>query len=180
MSWTLNMHHWSNFDAFLPVKNQQNVKFLLKLWFFRNCLMQRLETCGIGFGMHTFWVIMVFCMFMVRSRYRILKHGVGVKWDPSRIATYGHPIFMVLNPIFCDVSPEIVLFHEPFIVETCNKCHYQHDLNPKYAPLKQFWCIFASQKSTKCEIIAWNCDFSGTAYCRDLKPAALESACLEP
>ena len=54
-----------------------------------------------------------------------------------------HPIFMVLNPIFCYVSPKIVIFQEPLIAETCNRCHWiQHALNPTYAPLKQFQCIF--------------------------------------
>ena len=44
-----------------------------------------------------------------------------------------HSIFMVLNPIFCYVSHKIVIFHEPLIVETCNKCHWiWHALNPKY------------------------------------------------
>ena len=57
-----------------------------------------------------------------------------------------HPIFMVLNPIFCYVSPKIVIFHEPPIVETCNKCHWiLHASNPKYTHLKQFQCIFPSQ-----------------------------------
>ena len=36
----------------------------------------------------TFWVIMVFLHFTGRSRYRVLKHGVGVKWDPRRTAAY--------------------------------------------------------------------------------------------
>ena len=35
-----------------------------------------------------------------------------------------HPIFIVLNPIFCYVSPKIVIFHELLIVETCKKCHW--------------------------------------------------------
>ena len=39
---------------------------------------------------------------------------------------------------------------------------------------------FSQSKSTKCEIFAWNCDYSGTAYCRDLKPVALDVACLKP
>ena len=57
-----------------------------------------------------------------------------------------HPIFLVLKPIFCYVSPKIVNFHEPLIIETCNKCHWiWHASNPKYIPLKQFWCIFPSQ-----------------------------------
>ena len=57
-----------------------------------------------------------------------------------------HPIFMVLNSIFCYVSPEIVIFHELLIIETHNKCHWiWHASNPKHKPLKQFRCIFPSQ-----------------------------------
>ena len=57
-----------------------------------------------------------------------------------------HPILIVFNPIFCYVSPKIVIFQEPLIIETHNKCYWiQHDLNPKYTPVKQFWCIFPSQ-----------------------------------
>ena len=39
---------------------------------------------------------------------------------------------------------------------------------------------FSQSKSTKCEISAWNCDFSGTIYCKDSKPVALDMACLKP
>ena len=57
-----------------------------------------------------------------------------------------HPILIVFNPILCYVSPKIVIFQELLIIETRNKCHWiWHDLNPKYAPVKQFWCIFPSQ-----------------------------------
>ena len=50
-----------------------------------------------------------------------------------------HSMFMVLNPVFCCVSPKIVIFHEPLIVETLNKCHWiWHALNPEYVPLNQF------------------------------------------
>ena len=143
-----------------------------------------------------------------------------------------HPIFMDLNPICCYVSPKIVIFHEPLIVGTCNKCHWiWHASNLKYAPLKQFQCIFPSQnqqnvkflseivifsgttycrdskaavaldlayvkpymcatqaismhlsqsKSTKCEIFVWYCNFLGTTYHRDMKPAVLDLACLKP
>ena len=57
-----------------------------------------------------------------------------------------HPIFMDLNPICCYVSPEIVIFHEPIIIGTRNKCHWiQQASIPKYAPLKQLQCIFPSQ-----------------------------------
>ena len=39
--------------------------------------------------------------------------------------------------------PEIVIFHEPLIVGTCNKCHWiWHTSNPKYAPLKELQSIF--------------------------------------
>ena len=51
MPQTLNIHHSSNFDAFFPVKINKMCNFCLNLWFFRNCLSQRLETCGIGFSM---------------------------------------------------------------------------------------------------------------------------------
>ena len=51
MPWTLNMCHSSNFNAFFTVKINKMWNFCLKLWFFRNGLSQRLETCSIGFGM---------------------------------------------------------------------------------------------------------------------------------
>ena len=142
-----------------------------------------------------------------------------------------HPIFMDLNPICCYVSPKIVIFHEPLIVGTCNKCHWiQHASNLKYAPLKQFQCIVPSQNQqnvkfmpeivifleplivgtcNKCHWIwhisnptcvllkpfqcicpsqnqqnvkffVWNCNFLGTTYHRDSKPAVLDLACLKP
>ena len=57
-----------------------------------------------------------------------------------------HPILMVFNPIFCYVSPKIVIFQKSLIIETQNLCHWiWHTLNPKYTPLKQFQCIFPSQ-----------------------------------
>ena len=69
-----------------------------------------------------------------------------------------HPIFMDLNPICCYVSPKIVIFHEPIIIGTCNKCHWiQHASNLKYAPLKQFQCIVPSQNQ-KCEIFCLKCE----------------------
>ena len=90
-----------------------------------------------------FELLWFFCIFMGRSRYRVLKHDVGVKWDPRRTAAYVPSHFMVLNPIFCYVSPKIVISHELLIIETCNKCYWiWHALNPKYVPLKQFQCIF--------------------------------------
>ena len=56
------------------------------------------------------------------------------------------PLSLVFNPILCYMSPKIEIFHEPLIVETCNKCHWVHHAsNPKYVPLKQFQCIFCSQ-----------------------------------
>ena len=39
---------------------------------------------------------------------------------------------------------------------------------------------FSQSKSTKCEILAWNWDFSGTTYHRDSKPMAFDLACLKP
>ena len=122
-----------------------------------------------------FELLWFFCIFMGRSRYRVLKHDVGVKWDPRRTAAYVPSHFMVLNPIFCYVSPKIVISHELLIIETCNKCYWiWHALNPKYVPLKQFQCIFPVKinkmfrKQPKFHIlliltgkIHWNC-LSGT------------------
>ena len=51
MPWTLNMCHSNKFDAFFPVNINKMWKFCLKLWFFRKRLLQRCETCSIGFGM---------------------------------------------------------------------------------------------------------------------------------
>ena len=37
-------------------------------------------------------------------------------------------------------------FQEPLIIETQNLCHWiWHPSNPKYMPLKPFWCIFPNQ-----------------------------------
>ena len=62
---------------------------------------------------------------------------------------------MVLNLIFYYVSPKIVIFHELLIVETGNKCHWiWHASNPKCAPLKQFWSIFASQNEQNVKFLS--------------------------
>ena len=52
---------------------------------------------------------------------------------------------MVFHPILCYLSPKIFIFQEP-LIETWNLHHWiWHASNPKYAPLKPFWCIFPSQ-----------------------------------
>ena len=48
----------------------------------------------------TFWVIMVFSIFMGRSRYRVLQHGVEVKWEPRRTAAYVPSHFHGFEPHF--------------------------------------------------------------------------------
>ena len=68
---------------------------------------------------------------MGRSRYSILKHCVGVKWDPRRTAAY-------------------VPFHF-------------HGFE-----LHFLLCV------------SWNCDFSWTAYHKDLQQVPLDLACLKP
>ena len=45
------MHYLSHFDAFFPLKINFMWKFCLKVWFFWNHLLHRLETCSIGFSM---------------------------------------------------------------------------------------------------------------------------------
>ena len=177
MSQTLNMHHSSNFDAFLPVKNPQNVKLLPEIVIFQELLIaetwnlqhwnqhalkpkymplkpfqcifpsqnnkmwnfgcflnspwqkteklqfaQRKSVCksahigflGMPIAMHyvrtmcdkyflSYYGLSAF--FMGRSRYWVMKHGVGVNGTQGRLLHMSHPIFMVLNPMFCDVSP---------------------------------------------------------------------------
>ena len=45
-----------------------------------------------------------------------------------------------------NVKFHILIFQELLIIETWNKCHWiWHTSNPKYVPLKPFWCIFPSQ-----------------------------------
>ena len=168
---------------------------------------------------------------MGRSRYWVMKHGVGVNGTQGRLLHMSHPIFMVLNPMFCDVSPKIVIFHELLIVETCNKCHWiQHALNPKYMhhsshfntffPVKnpqnvklllKLWCflnclmtknwktvaIWHASETPKCVCKPllmhfcqskihkmWNFCLKlwlfRNCLCRDLKPVALDLACLKP
>ena len=72
------------------------------------------------------------------------------------------------------------LQNEPLIVETCNKCHWiWHALNPKYTPLKQFWCIFPSQNQQNVKFLFEIAIFQEPLII-DLKPAALDSAWLKP
>ena len=47
--------------------------------------------------------------------------------------------------LLCE-SPKIVIFHELLIKRlTTSAIGFQHALNPKYVPLKPFWCIFPCQ-----------------------------------
>ena len=59
----------------------------------------------------------------------------------------GHiPFWWVFNPILCYLSPKILIFQEPLIIETWNLHHWiWHASNPKYMPLKPFQCILPSQ-----------------------------------
>ena len=67
-----------------------------------------------------------------------------------------NPKYVPLKPFWCifpsqnqqnvKILPEILIFQDPLIIETRNKCHWiWHVSNPKYAPLKPLWCIFPSQ-----------------------------------
>ena len=91
------------------------------------------------------------------------------------------PFSYVLNPIFCYVSPPIVNFHEPHIVETCKKCHWiWHALNPKYVPLKQFHCIFPSQYQQNVKFLLEIVIFQEPLIAQRLwNLQALDLACLE-
>ena len=66
-----------------------------------------------------------------------------------------HPIFMVLNPIFCYVSPKIVIFHEPLIVETHNKCHWIWHVSFSIVTLQLIICMHL--KCSFSIVIIFNC-----------------------
>ena len=108
-----NTCHSSHLDAFFPVKinkkwnfgcflNSPWQKMKNKFNLNREKVFQKAcKSAHVGFWVcqlqctmlelcvtSTFWVIMVFLHFTGRSRYRVLKHGVGVKWDPRRTAAY--------------------------------------------------------------------------------------------
>ena len=54
--------------------------------------------------------------------------------------------FLQSKLIKCEILSEIVIFQEPVITETQNLWHWiWHASNPKYVPLKPFWCILPSQ-----------------------------------
>ena len=94
--------------------------YCLKLWFFRNCLLQRLETCGIGCGM---------------PQTQNMCHS-----------SHFYIFFPVKNQQNVKFLPEIVIFQELLNAETWNLWHWMwHASNPKYVPLKPFLCIFPSQ-----------------------------------
>ena len=81
------------------------------------------------------------------------------------------PFWWIFNPILCYLSPKILIFQELLIIETWNKCHWiQHALNPKYAPLKPFQCIFPSQNQQNVKFLPEIVIFHGTTYCIDSKP----------
>ena len=66
-----------------------------------------------------------------------------------------HSILMVFHPILCYLSPKILIFQELLIIETWNLCHWiWHASNPKYVPLKPFWCMFPSQNQQNVKRLA--------------------------
>ena len=82
MPWTLNMHHSSHFNAFYPVKINKMWNFCLKFWVcWSQCTMLEL-LCDKYFLSYD-----DFSWFLTgRFRHRVLKHGVGIEWDPRRTA----------------------------------------------------------------------------------------------
>ena len=148
------MCHSSHYDAFFPVK-------INKMW---------------NFAWNFDFTGMAYC--------RDLK---PVPLDLAQTQTLNMP----LKPLWCifpsqnqqnvKFLPEILIFQEPLIIDTWNKCHWiWHTSNPKYIPLKPLWCIFPSQNQQNVKFLPWNFDFSGIAYCRDLKQVPLDLAHLKP
>ena len=111
----LNTCHSSHFDAYFPVKIKKMWNFgcvLNSPWHEKlkkkinlhgeKVFAKALQICTYGFlGMPiVMHYVRTLCdkyflsyygssaFFMGRSRYRVLKHGVGVKWDPRRTAAH--------------------------------------------------------------------------------------------
>ena len=62
---------------------------------------------------------------------------------------------MVSYPILHYFSPDIFILQELLIVETQNQCNWiWYTSNPKYMPLKPFWCIFPSQNQQNVKYLA--------------------------
>ena len=84
---------------------------------------------------------------------------------------------MVCNPILCYLSPNILIFQDPLIIETQNKCHWiWHVSNPEYAPLKPFWCIFPSQNQQNVKFLPEILIFQEPLIVEYLKPVPLDLA----
>ena len=122
---TLNMHHSSNFDAFFPVKINKMWNLAVS-WTppdkkLKKCQFAQGKSICIGLQMCTYrflgmpiamhyvrtWCDKYFlshygfsAFFMGRSRYSILQHGVGVKWEPRRTAAYVPSHFHGFEPHF--------------------------------------------------------------------------------
>ena len=78
-----------------------------------------------------------------------------------------HPIFMVLNPIFCYVSPRIVIFYALLIIETHNKCHWIRHASFSIVALQlticmQLQCSFSI-------IVVFNCHHFATDHLHAVK-----------
>ena len=119
----------------------------------------------------TFSVILVFLDFW--------QEGLGIyqMWCSDRMGQKEH---CCIGPIFwCFLMPWLVssIFH---FWGTA----YHRDSKPMPLDLHRgdlsISMHFSQSKSTKCDIFAWNFDFSVTTYCRDSKPAPLDLACLKP
>ena len=99
------------FWCMFPSQNQQNVKSLAvcltppdkneKNYLYREKVFRKAQkSAHMGFWVcwsqwtmldlcvtSTFWVVMVFSWFVTgRCRYKVLKHGVGIQWDPRSTA----------------------------------------------------------------------------------------------
>ena len=78
-----------------------------------------------------------------------------------------HPMFMVLNPIFCYVSPKIVIFHELLIIETHNKCHWIWPASFSIVTLQLTICM-----QLKCSFsitVIFNCHHFATDHLHTVK-----------
>ena len=128
------------FWCIFPSQNQQNVKFLPEILIFQQLLI--VETWN---KCHWIW-------HTLNPKYMPLK---PFWWHFSQ-STYQQNVKFL---------PEILIFQELLIIETWNKCHWiWHVSNPKYVPLKPFWCIFPSQNQQNVKFLP-DCRYLNKCHC---------------
>ena len=188
-----------------PSQNQQNVKFLAEILIFQELLI--VETWN---QCHWIWHISnpkyvplkpFWCIFPSQNQQNVkFLPEILIFQEPLIIDTWNkcHWIWHTSNPKYVPLKPfwcifpsqnqqnvkflsEILIFQELLIIETWTcAIGFGTPQTLNTCATQAILMHFSQSKSTKCEIFAWNFDFSGTTYHRYLKPVPLDLAHLKP